>query len=73
VAVHPGRPLALRRARAAARCQEIYESEAATNQRNQGIAKLLEGYGRMYCDALEATDVYTKQCSLLPSPRTIWR
>ena len=32
--------------------------------RNRGIAKLLEGYGRMYCDALEATDIYTKQCSL---------
>ncbi len=47
--------------------QEIYESEAATNLRNRGIAKLLEGYERMYCDALEATDVYTKQCSLLVS------
>ena len=45
--------------------QEIYESEAATNLRNRGIAKLLEGYERMYCDALEATDVYTRQCSLL--------
>lgn len=43
---------------------EVYESEAATNLRNRGIAKLLEGYGRMYFDALEATDVYTKQCSL---------
>lgn len=43
---------------------EVYESEAATNQRNRGIAKLLEGYGRMYCDALIATDVYTRQCSL---------
>lgn len=44
--------------------QEIYDSEAATNLRNRGIAKLLEGYGRMYFDALEAVDVYTKQCSL---------
>jgi glutaminase len=43
---------------------EVYESEAATNFRNRGIAKLLEGYGRMYFDALDATDVYTKQCSL---------
>jgi glutaminase len=46
---------------------EIYESEAATNQRNRGIARLLEGYERMYFDSLEATDVYTKQCSLLVS------
>jgi glutaminase len=44
--------------------REVYESEAATNLRNRGIAKLLEGYGRMYFDALAATDVYTRQCSL---------
>lgn len=44
--------------------EEVYESEAATNLRNRGIAKLLEGYGRMYWDALEATDIYTRQCSL---------
>jgi glutaminase len=43
---------------------EVYASEAASNQRNRGIAKLLEGYGRLYFDALEATDIYTKQCSL---------
>ncbi len=43
---------------------DVYESEAATNQRNQGIARLLESYGRIYFDPLETTDVYTKQCSL---------
>jgi glutaminase len=43
---------------------EVYESETATNQRNQGIARLLESYARIYSDPLEATDVYTKQCSL---------
>jgi len=46
---------------------EIYQSEAATNQRNRGMARLLEGYERMYFDSLQATDVYTKQCSLLVS------
>lgn len=51
--------------------EEIYESEAATNLRNRGIAKLLEGYGRMYFDALEATDVYTRQCSLLVSAKDL--
>ena len=51
-----GRPLSLNR--------EVYESEAATNQRNRGIAKLLEGYGRMFFDAPAATDIYTRQCSL---------
>ncbi len=50
---------------------EVYESESATNQRNRGIAKLLEGYGRMYCDALEATDIYTKQCSLSITARDL--
>jgi len=43
---------------------EVYKSEAATNHRNQGIARLLESYGRIYFDPREATDVYTKQCSL---------
>jgi glutaminase len=43
---------------------EVYESEAVTNQRNRGIARLLESYGRMYCDPLVATDVYTRQCAL---------
>jgi len=43
---------------------EVYQSEAATNFRNRGIAKLLEGYGRLYFDALEAIDIYTRQCSL---------
>jgi glutaminase len=50
---------------------EIYESEAATNLRNRGIAKLLEGYEQMYFDALEATDIYTKQCSLKVSAQDL--
>jgi len=44
--------------------QEIYESETRTNQRNRGIARLLESYGRVYCDPREATDLYTRACSL---------
>jgi len=43
---------------------DVYESEAAHNRRNQGMARLLESYGRMYFDPLEATDIYTRQCSL---------
>ena len=43
---------------------DVYRSEAASNQRNQGIARLLESYGRIYCDPLEATEVYTRQCSV---------
>lgn len=44
---------------------DVYTSEAETNQRNRGIAKLLESYGRIDKDALEIVDVYTKQCSIL--------
>ncbi len=44
--------------------EEVYQSEAATNQRNQGIAKLLNAYDRIFFDPIEATDIYTKQCSL---------
>ena len=51
--------------------EEVYESEAATNFRNQGIAHLLHGYGRMYCDPEIATDVYTRQCALRVSARDL--
>ena len=44
--------------------EEVYESESSTNLRNQGIAHLLQSYGRLYFDPDQATDVYTRQCSL---------
>ena len=43
---------------------EVYDSESANNLRNQGIAHLLASYERLYFDPDEATDVYTRQCSL---------
>jgi glutaminase len=51
--------------------ERVYRSEAATNQRNAGLAHLLRGYGRMFCDPDEATDVYTRQCSLLVTARDL--
>ncbi len=51
--------------------EDVYQSEAATNLRNQGIAHLLRGYGRFYCDPLQATDLYTRQCALLVTARDI--
>lgn len=42
---------------------ELYKSEAATNQHNQAIAMLLKSYGYMYDDPIYACDFYTKQCS----------
>src|SRR5690349_13776416 len=44
--------------------EEVYASESATNLRNQGIAHLLESYGRLYFDPDQATDIYTRQCSV---------
>jgi glutaminase len=42
--------------------EEIYKSEAATNQRNQAIASLMYAYGHIKDNPAQATDIYTKQC-----------
>ena len=44
--------------------EDIYKSEAATNQRNQAIAHLMYAYGHIEGDPLQATDIYTRQCSV---------
>jgi glutaminase len=44
--------------------QDIYDSEAATNQGNRALAALLVKYERIYADPLESVDVYTRQCSV---------
>ncbi len=51
-----GRPLAID--------EEVFASASATNQRNQGIARLLVDAGRLYTDPDAAVDLYTRQCSL---------
>ncbi|MAT91644.1 MAG: glutaminase [Halioglobus sp.] len=51
--------------------EDVYVSEAETNYRNRAIAHLLYNYGRLYSEPLEATDVYTKQCSLGVSARQL--
>ena len=43
---------------------EVYKSEAATNFRNRGMAWILRNNDNLFCDPPEATDVYTKQCSI---------
>ena len=60
----PGRAVTLRRPSSSSVNEEVYASESATNLRNQGIAHLLESYGRLYFDPDQATDIYTRQCSL---------
>ncbi len=44
--------------------QAVYESEAATNQRNQAIAELMFAYGHIKSNPAQATDLYTKQCAV---------
>jgi glutaminase len=43
---------------------EVYRSEAATNQGNRALAALLVKYDRIHSDPVEAVDIYTKQCSV---------
>jgi len=43
---------------------EVYKSEADTNFRNRGIAEILFNGEHLFCEPLEACDVYTKQCSI---------
>jgi glutaminase len=43
---------------------EVYKSEAATNQGNRALAALLLKYDRIYSEGLEAVDIYTKACSV---------
>ena len=51
--------------------EEVYRSEAATNQGNLDVASLLAGYQRIYFDPFEATDIYTKQCALRVTARDL--
>jgi len=44
--------------------EDVYKSEAATNQRNRAHAYILLVNDRIYSDPMEAVDVYTRQCSI---------
>jgi glutaminase len=44
--------------------EEVFKSEAATNQRNQAIGSLMYAYGYIKDKPDQATDVYTEQCSI---------
>ena len=51
--------------------QKVYESEAATNQRNQAIAALMAAYGLIQDDPKMVTDVYTRQCAVNVSAKDL--
>ncbi len=44
--------------------QEVFKSEAETNQRNQAIGKLMYAYEFIKSDPDRATDIYTEQCAI---------
>jgi glutaminase len=50
---------------------EVYRSASESNHRNRSIARLLQSYGRIYCDPDEALDLYTRQSSLNVSARDL--
>jgi glutaminase len=51
-----GRPLSVN--------QEVFKSESETNQRNQAIGYLMYAYQYIKANPLQATDIYTEQCSV---------
>jgi glutaminase len=51
-----GRPLSV--------LQDVYKSESDTNQRNQAIGMLMYAYEYIKSNPAQATDLYTRQCSV---------
>jgi glutaminase len=51
--------------------EEVYASASETNFRNRSIAQLLQSVGCIYSDPVEATDLYTRQCSLNVSAKDL--
>lgn len=58
-----GRPLVLD--------EEVYDSATRTHHRNQGLAWLLHGLGRLETPPLLTTELYTRQCSLAVTARDL--
>ena len=50
---------------------EVYKSESETNQRNQAIAQLMYAYGHIKSNPAQATDLYTRQCSVNVNARDL--
>ncbi|MEM9379984.1 MAG: glutaminase A [Planctomycetota bacterium] len=51
--------------------EEVFASEAATNQRNRAIAALMYAYDYIEGDHEQAADVYTEQCSVAVNARDL--
>jgi glutaminase len=44
--------------------EDVYKSEASSNEGNQAISYVLRKFKRIYSEPLEAVDIYTRQCSV---------
>ena len=51
--------------------QEVFKSEAESNQRNQAIGALMYAYGYIKAKPDQATDIYTEQCSVNVNARDL--
>jgi glutaminase len=51
--------------------QEVYKSEAETNQRNEAIAQLMFAYGHIKANPTQANDLYTRQCAVNVNARDL--
>jgi glutaminase len=50
---------------------EVYRSASETNHRNQGLARLLQSYDRLFSDPAQAVDLYTRQSCLKVTARDL--
>jgi glutaminase len=51
--------------------EDVLKSASETNFRNRSIAQFLLSVNSIYCDPMEAVDLYTRQCSLNVSARDL--
>jgi glutaminase len=51
--------------------EEVLKSASETNFRNRSIAQFLLSVNRIYCEPMEAVDLYTRQCSLNVSAKDL--
>jgi glutaminase len=51
--------------------EEVYLAASESNYRNRSIARLLQVYGRIYFDPVQAIDLYNRQCTLQVSAKDL--
>lgn len=51
--------------------EDVFASESKENERNLGLAHLLQGHDRLSVDPAEVVDTYTRQCALLVDARDL--